>query len=282
MNAPAPATLHPDGSVEWSPRDGAPDLLFLLFHGVGATPRDLAPLGARLAGEYPQAAVLSVPAPDAFDAVPGGGAGRQWFSIVGVTEADRPARVAAALPRFVGTVRALQRRFDMPWPRTALVGFSQGAIMALEAVQAVPQLAGRVVAFSGRYASPPAHAPEDVCVHLLHGLADPVIPPGPVIDAGERLVALGADVTADLRPGIGHELNPELVELAIERLRGFLPKKLWRQALADAPIESRVASSRELGRDRRADGHDEARDEGHDGGHGNDQDARRSDGDAAR
>jgi phospholipase/carboxylesterase len=81
----------------------------------------------------------------------------------------------------------------------------------------------------------------------LHGLADSVVPPGPALDAAERLVALGGDVTADMLPGIGHELDPRLIALAIEQLRSFLPKKLWRDALAEAPVLPRVASSDELG-----------------------------------
>jgi len=228
------------------PASGPTELLFLLFHGVGANAQDLAPLAQRLAAEYPQAAVLCVDAPDAFDAAPHGG-GLQWFSIQGITEANRPARVAAAMPRFVATVRSLQRRFGIDWPRTALVGFSQGAIMALEAVQAEPQLAGRVIAFSGRHASAPEHAPQDTCVHLLHGLDDRVVPPGPALDAAERLVALGGDVTAHALPGIGHELHPRLVEQAVEQLRSFLPKKAWRDAMSEAPVLARGASSRELG-----------------------------------
>jgi len=228
------------------PEQGAPDLLFLLFHGVGANAQNLAPLAQRLAREYPQAAVLAIDAPDAFDAAPAG-AGRQWFSIQGITEANRPARVAATLPRFVATVRALQQRFAIDWPRTALIGFSQGAIMALEAVQAEPALAGRVLAFSGRHATAPMHAPRDTCVHLLHGMDDRVVPPGPAIDSAERLVALGGDVTADVLPGIAHELHPRLVERAIEQLRSFLPKKAWREAIGEAPVLARAASSRELG-----------------------------------
>ena len=228
------------------PESGEPELLFLVFHGVGANADGMAPLAMRLAQEYPQAAVLCIDAPDDFDAAPGGSA-RQWFSVRGIDDENRPARVAAALPQFVATVRALQLRFAIDWPRTALIGFSQGAIMSLEAVQAEPALAGRVLAFSGRHATLPAHAPQDTCVHLLHGLADPVVPPGPAIEAARRLVALGGDVTADVLPDIGHTLDPRLVERAIDQLRSFLPKRAWREAFSDAPVVSRVASSRELG-----------------------------------
>lgn len=74
------------------------------------------------------------------------------------------------------------------------------------------------------------------------------MPPGPAIDAAQRLVALGGDVTADVLPGIGHELHPALLDRAIEHLRTFLPKRAWREAMGEAPVVSRVASSAELGR----------------------------------
>lgn len=231
-----------------APADGAPELLFLLFHGVGSQAEHLRPLADRLRAEYPRAAVVCVMAPHEFDGPRGDGPARQWFSIRGVTEANRPARVAAALPEFLARVRGWQAHFGLPWPRVALAGFSQGAVMALEAVQAQPELCGRVLSFSGRHAAPPTHAPRDTVVHFLHGLQDLVIPPGPAIDAAQRLVALDGDVTADVLPGIGHELHPQLLDKAVEHLRHFVPKKLWREALSDAPVENRPANSRELGR----------------------------------
>ena len=57
------------------------------------------------------------------------------------------------MPTFIETVRYWQtteRR--QPASATALIGFSQGAIMALESIKAEPGLASRVIAFNGRYA----------------------------------------------------------------------------------------------------------------------------------
>lgn len=230
------------------PAHGDPELLYLLLHGVGANAEHMVPLARRLAQEYPQAAVLCLNAPDPFDAVAGPTEGRQWFSIRQVDEANRPDRVSAALPAFVATVRALQARFGMTWERTALAGFSQGAIMALEAVQAEPRLAGRVLAFAGRHARAPARVPTDTTVHLFHGLADAVIPAAAAVDSAQTLLELGADVTADVLPGIGHELHPALMDKAIEQLRTFLPKKVWREAMSEAPVLPRAASSDELDR----------------------------------
>lgn len=239
------------------PEHGVPDLLYLLFHGVGASAAHMAPLARRLAQEYPQAAVLCVDAAEVYDAVfsaedrdagkPGAPAGRQWFSIRRLDDTNRAGRVAAALPPFIAGVRSLQQRFGVGWERTALAGFSQGAVMALEAVQAEPQLAGRVLAFAGRHVAAPTHAPADTTVHLFHGMDDAVIPHRAAVQSARCLMALGGDVTADVLPGVGHELHPALIDKAIDQLRSFLPKKVWRAAMSEAPVISRVASSQELG-----------------------------------
>lgn len=240
MTTTAPTSL-PAPALLLLPNDAAaPQLLFLLFHGVGGRGSDMLPLAEALREQYPQAAVLSFDAPVPFDGVPGGGSGYQWFSVQGISEENRLERVAAALPGFVALVRNWAAQYGLSWERVALGGFSQGAIMALEAVQAEPQLVGRVLAFGGRHASLPGHAPEDVSVHLLHGMADPVMPYRLVVQSARTLMELGADVTADVLPGIGHELHPQLVAKAMEQLRTFVPAKLWREAVLAAAEQDRA------------------------------------------
>jgi phospholipase/carboxylesterase len=231
------------------PAAGPPDLLFLLFHGHAQDEYAMQPLAEALAAEFEQAAVLSLRAPHPADPAPDGrpARGYQYFSRLGMTDELRAPRVLAEVPAFVATVRALQQRFGMPWERTALAGFSQGAILALEAVQHEARLAGRVLAFGGRHAVMPSHAPTDTTFHLLHGMADRVVPHAPLVEAARRLVGLGADLTADVVPDIGHELHPQLIRRGLEQLRSFVPGRVWRAALSEAPVVPRAASSRELG-----------------------------------
>jgi phospholipase/carboxylesterase len=124
-----------------------PAELLLLFHGVGSSAEDLRQLGEALAGQRPGAWVVSVRSPERSEF----GAGWQWFSVQGVIEASRPARVAAAMPAFLQTVEAWQRDTGVPAAHTTLIGFSQGAIMALESTQQGEATAGRVVAIAGRF-----------------------------------------------------------------------------------------------------------------------------------
>jgi phospholipase/carboxylesterase len=188
--------------------------LVLLFHGVGSSAEDLAPLGQALAAARPQSWVVSVQAPHPCDF----GQGRQWFSVQGVTEANRPQRVAAAMPTFVNQVEAWQRHTGVGAEGTTLLGFSQGAIMALESSQrAAPPIASRVVAIAGRFAQPPRRAPADVAVHLLHGEQDQVMPITLAVEAQRELSALGVPTTLDRFPGLGHGIDARVVDSILQR-----------------------------------------------------------------
>jgi phospholipase/carboxylesterase len=193
----------------------APAALYLLYHGVGASPQDLAPLGARLAREFPQAAVVSVPGPDRSDL----GAGLQWFSVRGVTEENRAGRIAATLPRFLESVRGWQQRTGVGADATTLIGFSQGAIMALAAAESTQPPTTRVASLSGRFANLPQQAPQGVRLHFLHGDADPVIPVAHAQQAARRLQSLGASPTLDIFPGLGHGISRATEDLLVQRLR---------------------------------------------------------------
>ena len=214
------------------PNQGVPPQLMVLLHGVGGDAASMLPLARALRHEFPQAALL---VPDGFDPYDGGPEGRQWFSVRGITEENRPQRVAEARTRFVAWLRAAQERLRAAPAVTALVGFSQGAILALETAQAEDGLAGRVLAFSGRYATLPDHAPQQTTLHLLHGGADAVMPARHAREALDRLGLLGGDATLDIAEGVGHELHPALVDEAIHRLRTHIPHRTWQAALGAVP-----------------------------------------------
>lgn len=208
--------------------EGAAGQLILLFHGIGGMPDNLSALGKALAAKFPSALIVSVCAPERFEF----GAGYQWFSIAEVTEANRPSRVAEAMPAFRAEVARWQRISGIEAAATALIGFSQGAIMCLESTRQGDSLAGRVIALSGRYATLPEVAPRDVTIHFIHGKTDSVIHYGYTVRTAERLIQLGGDVTADVIPFHGHEIDDEIIELAIDRLTGYVPKRIWDDALS--------------------------------------------------
>jgi phospholipase/carboxylesterase len=202
-------------------RPSTPNQLVLLFHGVGSNARDLLSLGEALAPHLPDAVIVSVQGPDA------AGRGWQWFSVQGVTEADRPGRVAAAMPGFVQAVQRWQEASALTPAQTTLVGFSQGAIMALESTQEGSPPAARVVALSGRFARPPRVAHASVRTHLMHGDADAVMPLQGAVDALAQLQSLGAAVKLDRFPGLGHAIDGRVVDAVVRRLTEPVVRSTW-------------------------------------------------------
>ena len=188
--------------------------LVLLLHGVGADASTLVPLGRRVAQSLPHACVVSLQAPYPCDM----GRGRQWFSVSGVTEANRPARVAEALPAMSEQIHRWQAQTGLNAAQTTLIGFSQGAILSLEACSHTAELAQTVVAIGGRFAVLPSTVPPSVRFHLIHGTADPVIAVSNAEQGAERLSSLGRGVTLDRFEGVGHFVSAEMADRIVERL----------------------------------------------------------------
>ncbi|MDE2080840.1 MAG: esterase [Burkholderiales bacterium] len=217
--------------IEWLPAQGAPEQLIVLLHGWGGRAVAMLPLAQALRAAFPQAALLAPDAPHAHDE---GGRGRQWYSIRDLGPANWPARVAAVLTTLEPWVREQQRRLGVGPAATALGGFSQGAILALALAAQSDGIAGRVLAFGGRYVALPDAAPRHTTVHLFHGGADAVIPPSGSREAFEHLAALQGDATLDIADGVGHVLHAALIDCALQRLRSHIPLRTWQAALGAA------------------------------------------------
>jgi phospholipase/carboxylesterase len=208
---------HPmDSAIVVQKPTGPIQQLVLFFHGVGANAQDLVPVAQQFAKVLKQAMVVSINGAQLSDF----GSGRQWFSVAGVTEENRVGRVAAVMPLFRSTVQHWQEVAGVSVEKTILVGFSQGSIMALEATQLQHAMAGRVIAFSGRFAVEPKVAPTATVINLIHGSADAVIQADYSLSAARQLKALGATVTVDIVPGMTHGIDARMLSLALSKISG--------------------------------------------------------------
>jgi phospholipase/carboxylesterase len=107
-------------------------------------------------------------------------------------------------------------------------------------VQAHDGIAGRVIAFSGRYAQMPKIAPQFTTLHLLHGAADPIMNVELIQAAQARLTELHGDSTIDIATQVGHALHPALIERAIVRLKTCVPLRSWEDALSSLEHDIRA------------------------------------------
>jgi len=229
-----------DLPIEWLPREGAAEQLIVLLHGWGEDGTAMAPLAQALRLLFPQAALLAPTAPQRWDrAARAGEHLRQWHSIEGLSDLNLIERVDAALDTLTPWVRAQQQRLGVGEAATALAGFSQGATLALAMVARHDGIAGRVLAFSGRFATLPAAAPALSTLHLLHGADDAIFPAQHLREAFEHLGALRGDATLDIATGVGHALHPALIDCALHRLKSHIPLRTWQAALGAVPAAPR-------------------------------------------
>jgi phospholipase/carboxylesterase len=187
----------------------APRQLVIFLHGVGSDGDDLIALAPYFAHILPDAEFLSPHAPFPFDMAP---MGRQWFSLASLTPSAilDGARIAAPLLNAYIDSHLAARGLDDR--HLALVGFSQGTMMALHVALRRPAAIAALVGYSGLLPAPdslPAELTARPPVLLVHGEADDVVPFAFLDLAAQALTLVHVPVTTLSRPGLGHTIDDE-------------------------------------------------------------------------
>ena len=197
---------------------GAAQQLVVFLHGYGADGNDLIGLGREWANLLPHAAFVSPNAPEPCAMSP---MGRQWFDLsMGDMSiiAEGVKRAAPTLDTFIDAELA---EHSLSASALALVGFSQGTMMALAVGLARNAPPRAIVGYSGALATLEAlPAPgEGPAILLVHGDRDEVIPVDAMYMAREALGQAGHPVEWHVSQGIGHGIDGEGLRLGGEFLR---------------------------------------------------------------
>jgi phospholipase/carboxylesterase len=210
MNTPASSQPRDVGeAIHLGPERA--DRRLVLLHGWGADADDLLDLAALLVP--PEVSVVSLRAPEPHPA----GMGRQWYPLLwSAAMVPEPAWEQVPAAREALRLRLVDLADSVPLQQTALLGFSQGAAMALDAAtggdQPLPLAA--LIASSGY---PHRDWQPQACgtpVLLTHGREDPVITPDHCDSVEQLLQQAGIAVTRRDFSG-GHGIDPDLLpELA--------------------------------------------------------------------
>ena len=196
------------------PASGAkPTSLVILLHGYGSNGDDLIGLVPYWRQALPDTLFVS---PNAPQPLPGSVGGFQWWALDSLAPAARAAGVrvsAAALNAFIDQQLAAT---GLSEDRLALVGFSQGTMMALHVGPRRKTPIAGIVGYSGMLADPDALAAEVKTkppVLLVHGDADQVLPVAAIHDAERRLKVLGFDVASHVSRGLPHSIDDAGLQL---------------------------------------------------------------------
>src|SRR6185437_10648169 len=163
------------------PHNGAAKKLVVFLHGYGADGNDLIELGRVWQPLLPDAAFVSPHAPEPCAGAP---MGRKWFELTFRSPDERWRGVNAAAPILNRFLDAELARRQLPDSALALVGFSQGTMMALHVGLRRAKPPAAIVGYSGLFVLPDGAAPDVVAgeikskppVLLVHGDRDELIP----------------------------------------------------------------------------------------------------------
>lgn len=191
--------------------------LVIMLHGVGSHGADLAPIA-----HYWQRTIdgLQFSAPNAPHSFMNSADGYQWFSLQGISPENRVSRIMAARSAFDQVITDILQQHKMlqQLDKVVFCGFSQGTIMALDAVVSGRWPVAGVIGLSGRLASPITVQAATTRFLLLHGEADMVIPVHETKDAAAKLRQAGFSVTMHTYPQLQHAVNQQEIATAQEFL----------------------------------------------------------------
>jgi phospholipase/carboxylesterase len=190
----------------------APRRLLVFLHGAGSSPETFAPVAIAWQLKFPGATAVLLQGLRRFGSL------ADWFDA-----GARDARGALDLTETTGTVSeriaTLQQTLGVDARETVVIGFGQGATLALELARTNAGLASIVVAYAGRLARPLQEGERvGATVHLIHGEFDSVVPAVHAGRAFRGLRALGVDVTLDIVEDEAHGIGQEMVNLGTTRV----------------------------------------------------------------
>jgi phospholipase/carboxylesterase len=196
------------------PRSGTARQLVVFLHGYGADGNDLIDIGRVWQGLLPDAAFVSPHAPRPCGQAP---MGREWFPLTFRDPKERWTGVNAAAPQLNAFLDMELKRRNLPNSALALVGFSQGTMMALHVGLRRRESPAAIVGYSGMLVilddiDPDKFAGEIVSrppVLLVHGDQDQLIPVGALMHAAQGLSALAVPVQWHVSAGVAHGIDQE-------------------------------------------------------------------------
>ena len=201
--------LRPLSGPRLPPARGAATHLVVLCHGYGADGNDLIGLAPHWQRLLPTVAFV---APNAPEPCAGSPMGFQWFPITRLDPTEMLKGVEGAADTLNAFLDSELARLELPPERLALVGFSQGTMMSLHVGLSRAIKPAAIVGYSGLLAGAQTQGPlgsDAPPILLIHGDADPMIPPEALFMSAGALGHAGASVQWHISPGIGHAIDAD-------------------------------------------------------------------------
>jgi len=194
-------------------REGKPNRLLVFLHGAGSSPEMFAPVALAWQFKFPNATAIVL------EGLTQGslGSGRDWFDprVGGPDAGDLAAAAALEVSKRIETARLA---LDLSVEQTLVVGFSQGASVALELAKLERPCCQMIVSYAGRLIRPVA--PGTVLtptIHLLHGEFDTHVLAQQSLRAFRALRDAQAKVSVDVIADGVHSIGQDMINVGTTR-----------------------------------------------------------------
>jgi phospholipase/carboxylesterase len=145
--------------------------------------------------------------------------GHQWWPLTGFTSQALAFGAASAAPAINAFIERKLDQYGLGDSDLAIVGFSQGTMMALHVgLRRETPVAG-ILGYSGMLTGAAELAHQKISkppVLLIHGSADPIVPVSALHSAEQTLRRIGVEVATHVSPGLGHSVDPVGLRLGAE------------------------------------------------------------------
>ena len=205
-----------------------PTGLVVLLHGLGSSSDDMLPLAQIWQNALPDLAFEVVDAPEVYDLAPPDFGGRQWFSMKDSTMSKMLVGAEISAPILHRHLDQSLAELNLSNQQLILVGFSQGAMMALHVGLRRPSQIAAIIGYSGLMLATtetPAEISVKPPVLLVHGTDDPVVPFAAMAAAASLLSTCRIPVETLSCPGVGHTIDQAGIVNGAAFLRQALQQK---------------------------------------------------------
>ena len=193
--------------------------IVILLHGYGADGENLISLAAELSKAFPDTHFFSPNGILPFENAP---FGYQWFGLNDRSEQSMLKGLNNAAPYINQFIDYQLQKFNLSDENLALIGFSQGAMLALHTALRRTKKIGAVISFAGMLVAPQLLQTElesKPPVSLIHGALDDVIPLPVMQMALAALEYAHIPVETIIEPMLGHSIGTVGLEFARKALK---------------------------------------------------------------
>jgi len=199
-----------------------PRQVIVLCHGYGGDGKNISTLAINWQRFLPDAIFLCPNAPEVCTDNP---QGYQWFDMTSEKEETMFEKSLAAEEKLNTFLDQVINNFQLESSNLALVGFSQGCMMSIQAGLKRKKKINCIIGYSGKVINQ-KHLLENINskpkIFLMHGANDTIVSPTHLLEAKEYLKKCGLKIKTKIFKNCEHNISVEGTSLGL----AFLKKNL--------------------------------------------------------